>query len=231
MFDVNAFAPPALVLERRLAELVAELKSYGIEGVLLSPLDPADPSSSWTLNKALISATEDLSGCCTALAFEEGIQKSTISGDVKALRVYPPTTSLQLEHAAELCERLGLPLIISLRVAWGNPSIAISDLQPIITGYSKLKLILSGVNYTETRWLVSEVAELPNVYVEISMYQQMEGVSLLARRLGVERLLFGTAYPLQNPYVSILKLLFSGLSEAEIDRIAYKNALALFGIE
>jgi predicted TIM-barrel fold metal-dependent hydrolase len=58
----------------------------------------------------------------------------------------------------------------------------------------------------------------------------MEGLRLLAEKLGAGRLLFGTAYPLQPLPVAMLKLLFSGLSRAEINSVAWSNAVRVFKI-
>jgi len=231
LFDVNTFASFIHLERGLLPELVEDLKGYGIDGMLLSPLDPEDYTSSCFLNHALLRAVEEMHGCYVALAFGGNAQGLASSSKVKALKAYPPAERRQLELAAELCKRLGLPLVISLRVAWGGACIDIDTLRPILSNVGGLKIVLSGVNYTETRWLVSEVASLPNVYVEISMFQQMEGVKFLVKRLGVDRVLFGTAYPLQSPYASLLKLLHSGLSETDVEKVARRNAMELFGLE
>jgi predicted TIM-barrel fold metal-dependent hydrolase len=59
----------------------------------------------------------------------------------------------------------------------------------------------------------------------------MSGLRLLAEKLGTGRLLFGTAYPLQPLPIAVLKLLFSGLSRADINSVAWANAVRVFKLE
>jgi uncharacterized protein len=66
---------------------------------------------------------------------------------------------------------------------------------------------------------VDAVCDLPNVYFETSgPFSSV--VTYAAEKLGAERILFGTEYPLQSPFVEISKLIASGLSPDVLNRNA-----------
>jgi predicted TIM-barrel fold metal-dependent hydrolase len=224
-FDANAYVLPG-DLAGQLSKMRREHAAYRIRGALISPLGTPDE-----LNEPLLKALSEAAGGYYAAVAVGGRSAPPLSGKVKAVRVDPAAGREGLIRGAELAEREGLTLLVSLRSRWGGPSFSATEVEPILTEFRSVPIVLSGVNYGETAWLITSVSNLPHVYVEVSMYHQMGGLRLLAEELGANRLLFGTAYPLQPLPVAVLKLLLSGLSEAQLKAVAWDNAVRVLRVE
>jgi hypothetical protein len=224
-FDANAYVLPGDLAEQ-LERMRRVHASYRIGGALISPLD-APGELIEPLLKAL---SEAPSSYCAAIPV--GIPPAfSVSERVKAVRVDPSAGREGLKLGAELAEREGLALLVSLRTRWGGPSFSAPEVEPLLAEFKSIPIVLSGANYGETAWLVVSVSRMPHAYVEVSTYQHMSGLRLLAEKLGTGRLLFGTAYPLQPLPIAVLKLLFSGLSRADINSVAWANAVRVFKLE
>jgi hypothetical protein len=224
-FDANAYVLPGDLAEQ-LERMRRVHAAYRIGGALISPLD-APGELIEPLLKAL---SEAPSSYCAAIPVGS-LPALPASERVKAVRVDPSAGREGLRLGAELAEREGLALLVSLRTRWGGPSLSAPEVEPLLAEFGSTPIVISGANYGETVWLVTSASSLPHVHVEVSMYHQMEGLRLLAEKLGAGRLLFGTAYPLQPLPVAMLKLLFSGLSRAEINSVAWSNAVRVFKLE
>jgi hypothetical protein len=224
-FDANAYVLPGDLADQ-LERMRRVHASYRIGGALISPLD-APGELIEPLLKAL---SEAPSSYCAAIPVGS-LPALPASERVKAVRVDPSAGREGLRLGAELAEREGLALLVSLRTRWGGPSFSAPEVEPLLAEFRGFPIVLSGANYGETAWLVTRASSLPHVHVEVSMYHQMEGLRLLAEKLGAGRLLFGTAYPLQPLPVAMLKLLFSELSRAEINSVAWSNAVRVFKLE
>ena len=77
---------------------------------------------------------------------------------------------------------------------------------------------------------ISQIAGQPNILAETSGC-----LSVVARtavqRLGPDRVLFGTEYPLQDPSVELAKFAALGLDEDTWQKVAWRNAKRLLGEE
>jgi predicted TIM-barrel fold metal-dependent hydrolase len=77
---------------------------------------------------------------------------------------------------------------------------------------------------------IEVIAPHPNVMFETSGgYSTVLTAAL--RRLGADRLLFGSEYPLQHPDVELAKFRAAGLTPADWDRIVWRNALRVLNLE
>lgn len=77
---------------------------------------------------------------------------------------------------------------------------------------------------------LAEIAPLPNIVAETSgCYTVVAGLAL--RRLGPERVVFGTEYPLQHPRVEVAKLAAVPMSRADRHLVMSANACRLLGEE
>jgi len=224
-FDANAYVLPGDLAEQ-LGKMRRVHAAYRIRGALISPLDAPDELIELLL-KAL---SEAPSSYCAAIPVGS-LPALSVSERVKAVRVDPSAGREGLRLGAELAEREGLALIVSLRTRWGGPSFSAPEVEPLLAEFKSIPIVISGANYGETVWLVTSVSSLPHVHVEASMYHQMDGLRLLAEKLGAGRLLFSTAYPLQPLPAAMLKLLLSGLDEEQLRAVAWGNAARIFRVE
>lgn len=76
-----------------------------------------------------------------------------------------------------------------------------------------------------------------NVWVDVSVAATLfasspfsEQFVWILRKVGVDRLLFGSDYPLEEPGAAIRAVTRLGFRRAELSRILYQNAVGLFGL-
>ena len=79
---------------------------------------------------------------------------------------------------------------------------------------------------------IEAVRDCDNVWVDCSAWVlfTMGAFGSAVERLGAERVLFGTDFPLCELDMAIYKLRNSGLSQWEADLISSENAATLFGL-
>lgn len=240
-FDANLYLVESENPAAELKKLAAELARHGITGALVSPLDAQHESADTRHNELLLEAIEKAPpGFYAAPTVRPGAPMSELeelarNSRVKALRIYPTSRGRavgleEIEHAAEAAERLGLPLIVMLRTVWGKPAVKLEDVAKAAEKHPGLNIVITGVNYGETLQIATLLPQLPNTYVEASLYHQLNGLQLLARTLGADRVLFGTAFPLQNIEVNTLKLGKARIDPQATQKIAGQNAKKLFNL-
>jgi len=71
---------------------------------------------------------------------------------------------------------------------------------------------------------VRYVKDRRNILLEISFYHPFKGIEFLVKILGIERILFGSSYPVIYPECSLLKIEYSSLSIDDRRKIFFKNA-------
>lgn len=241
LFDANLYLVETENPAAELKKFAAELARHGITGALVSPLDAQHESANTRHNKAFLEALEKAPpGFYAAPAVQPGTPISELeelarNSRVKALRIYPTSWGCavgpeEIEHAAEAAERLGLPLIVTIRTVWGKPAVKLEDAAKAAEKHPDLNIAITGVNYGETLQIATLLTQLTNTYVETSLYHQLNGLQFLARILGADRVLFGTAYPLQNIEVNTLKLGKARIDPQDKQKIARQNAEKLFNL-
>ncbi|MCR4883758.1 MAG: amidohydrolase family protein [Clostridiales bacterium] len=141
--------------------------------------------------------------------------------DPKAMQIYA------------LCEEQGCPIVVhtgDYRYDYSNPS----RIVPILKAFPRLKLVgahFGGWSVWEDA--VRELPAYPNILVDTSSslyWLKPERAREIIRIWGVERVLYGTDYPLWPQKQEIDALLALGLSPKEYERIFWKNAAELFGL-
>jgi len=95
--------------------------------------------------------------------------------------------------------------------------------------YRQLPIIVSGVNYPQFRSCAALLERFPNTYLELSQFSAFDGVELLCRCLGADRVVFGSNSPVYPHRANVLKLRMADISEADRNRIASGNILRLLG--
>ncbi|MCC7442530.1 MAG: amidohydrolase family protein [Bdellovibrionales bacterium] len=139
-------------------------------------------------------------------------------------------------------EDLGLPVIlhtgcIHLAPLYRDPELArVERLVPWFEKHRGLRFILAHMNFSEPTRALDLCEDFSNLWVDTS-WQPAETIAEAVRRLGAERVLFGSDWPLvgHNIQVSVARVrdcVRSGqITENDAARIFRENALALLGKE
>jgi len=169
-----------------------------------------------------------------------------IKGDVmhlkelglKGVKLHPDIQQFKIDDYRclkiyEICEEERLPILMHTgdhRYDYSNPN----RLLPVMEIYTGLTVI--GAHFGG--WSVWEeasekLAKLPNLYVDCSSslpYISTEVAKKLVYTYGVDKVLFGTDYPMWDPTDELERFFKIGLSEEENKKIFAGNAKKLFGI-
>ena len=89
--------------------------------------------------------------------------------------------------------------------------------------YAELPMVLLRAGHAVDRVLLPLAERFDNLYVETSHYVGTGSLERLSRRIGAERLLFGTGMPQYAPGPAITLVTYSGLSPKEKELIGGSN--------
>jgi predicted TIM-barrel fold metal-dependent hydrolase len=82
--------------------------------------------------------------------------------------------------------------------------------------HPELPLVLTGLGYRSQRILAPLLENFSNTFVSIgSNYSVHQGLEQLVRKVGAERLLFGTGWPDADAAGAVTQLMYAGISEEE----------------
>lgn len=167
-----------------------------------------------------------------------------IAGDIEHLialglhgvKLHPDIQQFKLDDYRclkiyELCERSSLPILMHTgdsRYDYSNPN----RLLPIMEIYTELTVI--GAHFGG--WSIWEQASerlcgLPNLYVDCSSslpYLTPEAAVEIIHRYGVDRVMFGTDYPMWDPREEVEAFMKLDLSDSDRRKILYENAEGLY---
>ncbi|MBC7543953.1 MAG: amidohydrolase family protein [Candidatus Sericytochromatia bacterium] len=104
-----------------------------------------------------------------------------------------------------------------------------SLLRPVIQAFPTVTFVLAHIGWNQHRTVLELAHENANVHVE-SSWQPPKVVRQAVDMLGVERVLFGSDYPLlqQKPAIEVMK---AALTPAEAEMVMRRNALRLLKLE
>jgi len=143
-----------------------------------------------------------------------------------AVTLYPRTQDFSLQGLAStwpVLESERIPVIIDrTEVEW-------PDLDRLAAAHPRLPIIVSWIGYRELRRLAPLLRDRPNVLLDTVNFSTHCGYDWFVDNFGAERLLFATGVPLRDPGEAITQLLWSGLTQQEVDLISHGNAERLFG--
>lgn len=134
----------------------------------------------------------------------------------------------------ELCEEKGLPILMhtgDYRFDNSNPN----RLLPIMEIYTNLTVIgahLGGWSVWDEA--VNTLAHLPNLYVDCSSsmpWLSNEKTVEIIRRYGVDKVLFGTDYPMWSPHDELERFMTLDLTDKERKMILSENAIKVFKLD
>ncbi|MFY1637661.1 amidohydrolase family protein [Solwaraspora sp. WMMB335] len=147
-----------------------------------------------------------------------------ISPAVHGFRLDDPPVSELVAVAGDV----GHPVYL---VCLGRPGARTTDLVALARRFPGVTFVSGHCGHTGLDAAgLALIAPLPNVVVETSGC--FTAVARLAvHRLGADRVLFGTEYPLQHPEVELAKLTALDLTATELHQVTSGNAARLLGEE
>jgi len=128
----------------------------------------------------------------------------------------------------ELIVERDLPVLIHC----GHPIFTLPwSIEELAVNFPEAKIVLGHMGHGNVVYINGsiDVAERnPNVYLETSGMPMHTKIREAVRRVGPERVLYGSDAPFHHPEVEILKVRLSGLEPELVDRVLGANGRALF---
>jgi predicted TIM-barrel fold metal-dependent hydrolase len=157
----------------------------------------------------------------------------SVAGEFRGLEVSPAVHGVGLVDAGtvalvEVAAEFGHPVYT---VCLGRPGAGVGDLVALAQKFPDVTFVLGHCGFVGIDvYAVSRVAAQTNIVAETSGCYT--GVARAAvQRLGVDRVVFGTEYPLQHPSVELAKLRALDLDPQAWQQIVWGNAHQLLGEE
>jgi len=158
--------------------------------------------------------------------------------ELRGVRVYPNYHLYTLQDSrfdALLTAAENLGLFVSLAVRMDDerhhfplctvPPVDIAPLPELAARHPALPIVVANAGNGDVAKVASLLDSAPNLYFEMSHFETVGGVETLARRIGVERVLFGTHAPYYYPESSVLKVTREcQFTSDELDAILSANA-------
>jgi len=108
------------------------------------------------------------------------------------------------------------------------------DLEPLYTflkAFPDLPTLLVGAAWYDDRTLFPLMDRCPNLHIDLSDNQAHDILAVCKEHFGIDRVLYGSDWPNKAPGPVKALIEYSGLGEADRDRVASGNALRLFGLD
>jgi uncharacterized protein len=158
----------------------------------------------------------------------------------RGIRLYPqhhsynPLDEPFIGEIAEQARARRWPVMLPLRIImnWGVPMMDLSVMRTLIERHPRTTWILAGINYlSELQMAVALMRAHPTVHLETSCVMGYEAVAKTVQQCGADRLLFGTAAPLQHGRAGLEKILHAKLTSREREAILGGNACRLLRLD
>ncbi|MEV0964681.1 MULTISPECIES: amidohydrolase family protein [unclassified Streptomyces] len=135
--------------------------------------------------------------------------------------------SREMAEAFDVVAEAGVPLLLH---TWGREVLQLPDM---VASRPGLRVIMGHAGGDAWREAAHAAASCEGLYLEHCRTAADAGRVAYAREAGVpvERLLFGTDATLIDPCWSLGVLRDAGFTPAELDRVLWRNAAELFGLE
>lgn len=163
-------------------------------------------------------------------ARDMGLRGIKLHPDFQQFKIDDPDAFPIYEAASDL----GLPILFhtgDARYEWTSPV----RLARVAKRFPQLKCIGAHFGgYSEWEEADRELAGLDNVWFDTSSslpYMPAEKAAERVRHFGIERMMFGTDFPMWNPSEEKGRFLALPLTEEEREQVAWKTFADLFGIE
>lgn len=238
----------SLLLESTPSDLLEQMDTAGVDSVFLIAQEPLIPNpfvldfskenASRIHAVVNIPKSEDRPAALLRRYKDQGARALKIHPAADGEDVHSPRYHTLLGAADEL----GLPVIIHTgcihsRVLYRSPEQGhASNFTNWYHTYTQVRFVLAHMNFHEPNRAMDLMEEFPNLYTDTS-WQPAETIAEAVRRVGADRILFGTDWPFvgNNFLVGIERIrdcVESGFfSQEEADAILGENAQRLFSLE
>lgn len=239
---IEQFYDLPLAYAGTLSDLVRVQDRAGVSnGVIFSVA--TTPHQSGSINRFIAECAEASAGRFVGLGTvhpESETLKEDIDGilalGLRGVKLHPDFQKFKLDDYRclkifELCEGR-LPVLVhtgDYRYDFSNPN----RLAPVLSIFTELTVI--GAHFGGwSVWDDAEamLAEYSNFYVDTSSSfyaMSLERATALVRSFGADRVLFATDYPMWDLETEIARMEALALTDAEKEKIFYRNAARLFG--
>lgn len=221
-----------------LEALRAEMARLGITRALVSHTSAwlSHPSQG---NEALVEELSDHTGLRPVIALTplldmefgggDAIEAFMQSNDVAAIRLYPKDHKFTLHPfnvaaVFELAGRLQLPIMVDSKQLAGRYEL----LYELTKAWPGQPLVLLQTPYRFARVMYPLFDKCPNLYSDMAVFMGYRAVKEFTSHFGAERLLFSTYMPFNEGAMNVGLLAYADISQADKEKIAYKNAERLF---
>jgi predicted TIM-barrel fold metal-dependent hydrolase len=107
------------------------------------------------------------------------------------------------------------------------PSVDISPLPDLLRNEPRARLVVLNADVRHALEQSPELVSTGNIYFDFSMVEGVGGVAQLAQKISIQRLLFGSNYPLFYFESTLLKVQESGFTSADRRALLQENARQL----
>lgn len=172
--------------------------------------------------------------------WREDLRRCHEQHHMPGIRLHPNYHGYGLDDPAfaellTLAERRGLIVQLAVRMEdlrMQHPLVRVPDvdtgpLPALVAGRPALRLVLLNALRTLRGEAITRLTDAGHVYFEISMLEGVGGISKMLTQLALDRLLFGSHFPLFILESAILKLQESELLPSQIAAITQENAQCL----
>ena len=246
MIDINTFIghwPFRRLPATTPDELWELLQVYGIERALVSPIKGIFYEEPQIANEMLASQVDSRPELLqvavlnpTLANWERSLRQCCEKYHIVAVKLHPNYHTYRLEDSPardllSVVGDVGLPVIIQLRVndtrshhpLMQVPDVPVADIIAAAEKTQQVNIVMGGIKWGEAQGNVAKITALPNLWLDISQMETMDGLRRMIDACGVERLLFGTHAPFFYIRSAIIKLDEAQLSAEERECIAKRN--------
>ncbi len=188
-------------------------------------------------NPRLIPCWVALPHHCNEMSEGAKFVQEMLDNGVKAVKLFPKMHRYLLNERTigsllGALQEIGLPVLIDR--GEHEPSVQQIDWEeigPLCTKYPKLNVILHGVRWEATRYLLPLLQQFPNLYFEFSNHQGNRIIEFLVEKIGLDQLLFGTQMMEKSPGAAKAFIDYANIGDEHRRKIAGENLIRLLKLE